>query len=307
MPALRAWKREAKLNVRKLADLNPEQMLLDMGWTGECASDAAPGAQHLVADLRRALLRHEFLLHYQPQVSCKSGRIVGVEALIRWQHPTRGLVAPGEFIPLLEESGLIVPVGEWVLRTACRQACAWRETGFGHPRVAVNLSGRQLETENLFAVVKAALDECGLEPAYLELELTESYLMRNPEEAIATLSRLKAIGVRVSVDDFGTGYSSLSYLKRFPIGTLKIDQSFVRDMTNDAGDAHLVNAIIAMGHSLNISVVAEGIETHEQLALLRGNGCDLGQGFYIGRPMPFDALLEWFAKDNRWKLEKSQP
>jgi len=299
VPALRAWKREAKLNVRKLADLNPEQMLLDMGWTGECASDAAPGAQHLVADLRRALLRHEFLLHYQPQVSCKSGRIVGVEALIRWQHPTRGLVAPGEFIPLLEESGLIAPVGEWVLRTACRQACAWRETGFGHPRVAVNLSGRQLETENLFAVVKAALDECGLEPAYLELELTESYLMRNPEEAIATLSRLKAIGVRVSVDDFGTGYSSLAYLKRFPLDIVKVDRSFIQNIAADADDAAITRAVISMAHSLKLDVIAEGVETEAQLGVLIANNCDAIQGYYFSRPVDADALAGMLREDRR--------
>ncbi len=279
--------------------MKSDQILLDADSIEDCASESASAAQRLEADLRCALLRNEFLLHYQPQVSCHSARIVGVEALIRWQHPTRGLVAPGEFIPMLEESGLIIPVGEWVLRTACKQTRAWQEAGLGRTGVAVNLSGRQLEMENLFAIVKAALDESGLEPAYLELELTESYLMRNPEGAIATLSRLKAIGVRISVDDFGTGYSSLAYLKRFPLDTVKVDRSFIQNIVMDSDDAAITRAVISMAHSLKLDVIAEGVETEAQLGLLIANNCDAIQGYYFSRPVDADTLATMLREDRR--------
>lgn len=287
------------MNVRNAINMKSDQIVLDADSIEGCASDAASNAQRLGADLRRALLHHEFLLHYQPQVSCNSGCIVGVEALIRWQHPSRGLVAPGEFIPMLEESGLIIPVGEWVLRTACRQTRAWHEAGFGQTRVAVNLSGRQLEMENLFTIVKAVLDESGLEPAYLELELTESYLMQNPLAAIATLSRLKAIGVRVSVDDFGTGYSSLAYLKRFPLDTVKVDRSFIQNIVADADDAAITRAVISMAHSLKLDVIAEGVETEAQLGVLIANNCDAIQGYYFSRPVGADTLAGMLREDKR--------
>ena len=287
------------MNVRNAVDMKSDQIPLDTDSIEVCAPDAASAAQRLEADLRRALLRNEFLLHYQPQVSCTSARIVGVEALIRWRHPSRGLVAPGEFIPMLEESGLIIPVGEWVLRAACRQTRAWHKAGLDQIRVAVNLSGRQLEMENLFAIVTAALDDSGLEPGYLEFELTESYLMRNPLAAIATLSRLKAIGVRVSVDDFGTGYSSLAYLKRFPLDTVKVDRSFIQNIVADADDAAITRAVISMAHSLKLDVVAEGVETEAQLGVLIANHCDSIQGYYFSRPVDADALATMLREDKR--------
>lgn len=287
------------MNVCDAVDMKPDQILPDANSIQERAPNATSSAQSLEAELRRALLRREFLLHYQPQLSCKSGRIVGVEALIRWQHPSRGLIPPGEFIPALEESGLIVPVGEWVLRAACQQARAWHEAGLGQPRVAVNVSGRQLEMENLYASVKAALDEGGLEPAHLELELTESYLMRNPEEAIATLTRLKEIGVRVSVDDFGTGYSSLAYLKQFPVDIVKVDRSFIRSIAVDADDAAITRAVISMAHSLKLDVIAEGVETEAQLGVLIANNCDAIQGYYFSRSVDADTLAGMLREDRR--------
>ena len=276
-----------------------DQVLLAEDSLQDCESEAASAAQRLEAELRRASPRNEFRLQYYPKASCKSGRIVGAEALIRWQHPSRGLVSPGEFIPMLEETGLIVPVGEWVLRTACKQARAWHEAGLGQPMVAVNLSGRQLQMKNLFTVVKGVLDESGLEPGYLELELTESHLMHDPEGAIAMLSRLKAIGVRISVDDFGTGYSSLAYLKRLPLDSLKVDRSFIQDITEDPNDASITRAVIAMAHSLKLDVVAEGVETEAQLGLLIANNCDAVQGYYFSRPVDADALAALLREDRR--------
>jgi len=267
------------------------------------------GADRLILerDLHIALDNGGFTMFYQPKVNLETGNLSGVEALIRMRKGEGQFVPPADFIPLAEDLGLIVPIGLWVLETACRDAKRFQELLGASLNIAVNISPRQFMNGNLVGSVRDVIGRTGLDPSLLELEITEGVLMDERNNVATALSELHALGVKIAIDDFGTGYSSLSYLKRFPIGTLKIDQSFVRDMTNDAGDAHLVNAIIAMGHSMNILVVAEGIETAEQLALLRGNGCDLGQGFYIGRPMPFDALLEWFAKDNRWKLEKAQP
>lgn len=287
------------MNVRHGVEMKADQIPFVDDLIADCGGEPAFTRQRLEANLRRALRRNEFVLHYQPKVSCKSGRIIGVEALIRWQHPRRGLVPPGDFIPLLEESGLIVPVGEWVLRTACRQTHAWHEAGLGRTGVAVNLSGRQLEMENLFTLVKAALDDSGLEPGYLEIELTESYLVQNPDKAIATLARLKAIGVRVSVDDFGTGYSSLAYLKRFPLDVLKVDRSFIQDIVADSDDAAITRAVIAMAHSLKLDVVAEGVETEAQLGLLIANNCDAIQGYYFSRPVDADALALMLREDRR--------
>ncbi len=243
----------------------------------------------LETNLRRALERDEFLLHYQPQVRLDSGEMFGLEALVRWNHPDLGLVAPGEFIPLAEETGLIVPIGAWVLRSACRQARAWRDTGWAGLRVAVNLSGRQLRQQNLVEVVRKALEETGLSPEGLELELTESSIMHTDELTRSTLWALHEMGIRLSIDDFGTGYSNLGYLKRFPIDSLKIDRSFVRDITIDPDDAAIATAIIAMAHNLKLDVVAEGVETNEQRTLLRERGCDAIQGFLIGRPAPAEA------------------
>ncbi len=237
-------------------------------------------------DLRNALEREEFVLHYQPQVDLGSGRVLGMEALIRWQHPTLGTVPPARFIQLAEELGLIVPIGVWVLRTACRQSVEWQRAGLGQVRVAVNLSPRQFYQQDLAASIQAVLDETGVEPHLLELELTESMMMNDVEHAVGILRNLKAIGVHLSIDDFGTGYSSLSYLKRFPIDLLKIDQSFVRDITIDPDDAAIVLSIISLAHSLRLKVIAEGVETEAQLAYLQRHGCDYMQGYYFSRPLP---------------------
>ena len=242
----------------------------------------------LETELRRALEREEFVLFYQPKVDMDSGKIVGVEALLRWQSPQRGLVAPGEFIPLLEDTGLILPVGEWVLRAACKQARAWQAAGIPDVHIAVNLSTLQFKQPDFAGLVLGILKENGLDPALgtIELELTESLLMNNAESAVETLLNLHAAGIQFSIDDFGTGYSSLSYLKRFPINSLKIDQSFVRDLSSDKEDEAIVAAIIALGHSLGLKVVAEGVETEAQHEQLRNKGCNEMQGFLFSRPVP---------------------
>ncbi|MBS1246191.1 MAG: hypothetical protein H6R47_390 [Proteobacteria bacterium] len=246
----------------------------------------------LETGLRHALERGEFLLHYQPQVDIATGEILGAEALIRWQHPDWGLVPPAEFIPLAEETGLILPIGEWVLNEACAQARRWHEAGHTDLRIAVNLSGRQLSQKNLVDIVAATLTRCAGARGMLELEITESLLMQDLERIAGTLEALVALGVTVSMDDFGTGYSSLSYLKRLPIDVLKIDQSFVRDITSDPDDAAIVKAIIAMAHSLGIKVIAEGVETAEQLAFLRQHRCDGMQGYYFSRPVPPEQFIK---------------
>jgi diguanylate cyclase (GGDEF)-like protein/PAS domain S-box-containing protein len=241
--------------------------------------------QSLEVDLRQALEKREFELHYQPKVNLQTGSITGVEALIRWHHPRRGLVSPAQFIPIAEACGVIVPIGRWVLREACRQARAWRDAGLPPLRIAVNVSARELREKDFVAAVLAALTETGVEPGCLELELTESFLMQDATVTGAVLQALKDLGVMLALDDFGTGYSSLSHLRRFPIDTLKIDQSFVRDLATDADDASIVNAVISMGESLNMRVVAEGVETRDQVAFLQQHGCPVGQGYYFGRPV----------------------
>jgi diguanylate cyclase (GGDEF)-like protein len=238
----------------------------------------------LLKALRRALEQREFVLHYQPQVELATGHIVGVEALLRWRCPERGLVSPEQFIPLAEESGLVVPLGEWVLRKACAQARIWRDTGYPPLRVAVNFSACQFRQKNLVDLVKAVLDENELPPEYLEVEITESTLMQDTATSLRTLQELRACGISISLDDFGTGYSSLSYLKRFPVDALKIDRSFVCDIPQDADDVAINSAIIAMAAKLNIRVIAEGVETLEQLDFLRSEGCALVQGYYLQRP-----------------------
>jgi len=246
----------------------------------------------LESALRLAVPRGELMLHYQPQVDLASGALIGFEALVRWRHPVLGLLGPGEFIGIAEESGLIVQVGGWVLREACRQLAEWRRhSGAADLFIAVNLSARQFGDGDLLRRVGAALTDAGLEARHLELELTESMLMQDPEAAVETLARLRDRGVRLSIDDFGTGYSSLGYLKRFPLHKLKIDRSFVRDITEDGDDAAIATAIIAMAHRLKLSVIAEGVETEGQVDYLREHGCDEGQGFLFGRPLPADACL----------------
>ncbi len=239
----------------------------------------------LESTMRRALEREEFYLVYQPQMELSSSRIVGIEALIRWRHPDLGVVPPDHFIPIAEETGLIVPLGEWVLATACRQAVRWQQDGHTPLRMAVNVSARQFRQKNLGLRIEKILDETGFDPTLLELELTESAVMENPEEAILTLRQLKKMGITLSIDDFGTGYSSLSHLKHFPLDRLKIDRSFVRHVTRDQSDATIAEAIIALAHSMKLSVVAEGIEHGEQLEFMAKRQCDSMQGFYLSRPV----------------------
>ncbi|MDB5774824.1 MAG: signal transduction protein containing a rane domain, an and a domain protein [Herbaspirillum sp.] len=240
------------------------------------------------SDLRAALERSEFLLHYQPKVDVESGQVTGMEALIRWHHPEFGMVLPGRFIGLAEETGLIVPIGTWVIRSACAQNKAWQDAGLPAMRISVNLSARQFAQNDLVQSIAGILRETGLEAHCLEIELTESLVMTDVDHAIAVLQQLKLLGVKLSIDDFGTGYSSLAYLKRFPIDVLKIDQSFVRDITVDLDDAAITVSIISLGHNLKLMVIAEGVETQEQLAYLRHHGCDEVQGYLFSRPLPAD-------------------
>ena len=243
-------------------------------------------------ELHDALKRGELLLHYQPQVALHNGHIIGVEALLRWQNPNRGLVSPAKFIPIAEESGLIVPIGEWVLRTACTQNQVWQADGLPPLKMAVNMSARQFKQQNLVEMVTQVLKATRLEPNYLELELTESLIMENVQQAITILQQFHDMGISLSVDDFGTGYSSLSYLQRFPIHALKIDQSFVRDLVFNSDDAEITKAIISLAHNLQLSVIAEGVETQEQFDYLKANGCDEIQGYYFSRPLPGDTLTK---------------
>ncbi|AVR96132.1 putative bifunctional diguanylate cyclase/phosphodiesterase [Pseudoduganella armeniaca] len=249
----------------------------------------------LEVGLRRALQHNELYLQYQPQIDVKSAQIVGVEALVRWRHPEHGIIPPNDFIPLAEETGLIVPIGEWVLRTACLQARAWQQESRRAVRVAVNLSARQFKDENLAQTVLAVLHETGLDPRLLELELTEGTLMDDARATLTTLEQLRAIGIWLSIDDFGTGYSSMNYLKRFDVRALKIDKSFICGLPQDSENAAITRAIIAMAHGLKMAVVAEGVETGEQLALLEQYGCDMAQGYLLGRPQSIDAIARMLA------------
>ena len=248
----------------------------------------------LETNLRRAIKNEEFLVHYQPRVAVDSLAITGVEALVRWQHPQLGLVPPAEFIPLAEDTGLIVPIGEWVLRTACAQGRSWRDQGFAPIQIAVNMCARQFHDQDLSETVIRILDETGFPSANLELELTESSVMQDPDFAAGVLSRLKSMGIKISIDDFGTGFSSLASLKRLPIDALKIDRSFVRDATSDTDDAALVMAIITLAHNLRLKVIAEGVETEDQLKFLQLLRCDEIQGFLFSKPLPADALASLF-------------
>ncbi|HXM34636.1 MAG TPA: EAL domain-containing protein [Pyrinomonadaceae bacterium] len=246
--------------------------------------------------LRRAIENNEFVLYYQPQIDFGSGKIVGAEALIRWQHPDLGLLPPLEFIPLAEDTGLIVAIGEWVMRQACAQAESWRKSGLADFGIAVNVSARQFQQKAFFESVVQVLHETGLSSECLELELTETSIMENNESAVALLADLRKLGVKIAIDDFGTGYSSLSYLKRLPIDILKLDRSFVNGATSDPDDAALVMAIITLAHNLRLKVIAEGVETEEHLRFLRLLRCDGGQGYLFGKPMPAD-LFRSFVDD----------
>jgi EAL domain-containing protein (putative c-di-GMP-specific phosphodiesterase class I) len=255
------------------------------------------------SELRRALELGELELHYQPKVDIATNRVRSAEALVRWRHPTQGLVPPNTFIPLAEETGLIVPLGEWVLRRSCMQVRSWLDSGMSPLRIAVNLSAKQFRHADLVAVVKSALDDAGLEPGYIELELTESAVMHDPEQSAATLTALSSMGVHISIDDFGTGYSSLSYLRRFPLDKLKIDRSFIRDLMSDPDDVSIVKAIISLAHSLRLRVVAEGVETVEQLDFLREVGCDQYQGFYCSPAVPAE---DFAALVTRLRAERTE-
>lgn len=245
---------------------------------------------NLESNLRKALERGELLLHYQPQYDLENEKIIGLESLARWNHPARGLIQPSEFIPMAEETGLIVPIGKWALHTACAQNKAWQNAGLAPVRVAVNLSARQFFQTDLPAYVAEVLKETGLESEWLELEITESVIMQNLETTIDQLIRLMSLGVKISIDDFGTGYSSLNYLKKFPIHSLKIDRSFVKDIEEDSDNAAIVSAVIAMAHNLKLEVVAEGVETEAQLAFLRLHRCNKIQGYLFSRPLPADEI-----------------
>jgi diguanylate cyclase (GGDEF)-like protein len=250
----------------------------------------------LEVGLRKALKNEELYLLYQPQIDVRSGEIVGVEALVRWRHPERGIISPTEFIPLAEETGLIVPIGEWVLRTACQQARMWQRQTQRSVRMAVNLSAKQFKDENLTQIVISALHDTGLDPKLLELELTEGTLMDDAKATMVTLEQLRGIGVYLSIDDFGTGYSSMNYLKRFDVRALKIDKSFISGLPQDSENAAITRAIIAMAHGLKMVVVAEGVETDEQLVLLEQYGCDMVQGFYLGHPSPHESITLMLQK-----------
>jgi EAL domain-containing protein (putative c-di-GMP-specific phosphodiesterase class I) len=248
--------------------------------------------QSIEESLRRALERQEFALHYQPKINLKTGEITGAEALLRWTHPIRGPVSPAQFIPVAEDCGLILPIGNWVLREACKQARAWVDSGLTVATMAVNISAMQFRDENFLEGVFAILEDTGMDPRSLELELTESVLMKHAESTESILKTLRAKGVQFAVDDFGTGYSSLSYLRKFPIDALKIDQSFVRQITTAPGETNIVTAVISMGRSLKLRVVAEGVETQEELAFLQAHKCDEAQGYYFSPPV----LPQQFAK-----------
>ncbi|MBC7859308.1 MAG: bifunctional diguanylate cyclase/phosphodiesterase, partial [Burkholderiaceae bacterium] len=256
----------------------------------ECMDRAVREKLAIHNQLRGAIARNEFVVHYQPQVELKSGAMVGAEALLRWDNKVLGKVPPDLFIPLAEEYGLITAIGEWVLGTVCAQIRRWQDAGLGDIKVAVNLSGRQFAQDRTVQFVETTLREHGIPPACLGIEITEGAVMGDPQKAVLALQRLKDIGVGISLDDFGTGYSSLSYLKRFPIDVLKIDKSFVDDVTSSISDAAIALSVISLAHNLNMKVLAEGVETREQLAFLTEHGCDEMQGWYFSRALPADAF-----------------
>jgi diguanylate cyclase (GGDEF)-like protein/PAS domain S-box-containing protein len=264
----------------------------------QAMNDAAQERLLLENDLRHAVQRAEFLVHFQPMLNVKTGAILGLEALVRWRHPVRGLVPPSEFIPAAEETGLIGPIGEWVLTRACTQVRAWHNAGYPQLHVSVNCSAQQFQREGFVETVRRILRETGLPPRCLELEITESVIIQHSQEVMGRFEALEDMGVRISIDDFGTGYSSLSYLKRIAVSQLKIDQSFVRDIHSDPDDAAIVSAIIAIAHSLGLEVVAEGVETAEQLSFLRSLGCDAAQGYYFSKPLPPEEFAQLLADWN---------
>jgi predicted signal transduction protein with EAL and GGDEF domain len=261
----------------------------------------AQGTERLMLEsgLRRALERNELELHYQPKMDLRTQRIVGVEALMRWRHPVLGMVSPAQFIPIAEETGLIVPMGLWALRTACAEARDWQSRGLPPVQMSVNLSVRQFASDSLIEDIATTLHDTGLNPELLELEITESVMMKNPENTALLLQQIRKLGVGLAIDDFGTGYSSLSYLKRFPLTTVKIDRSFVNDLSQDTDSQALADGIVTLAHGLRMKVVAEGVETAEQLAYLRAHGCDEIQGYWLCKPMPAEDVCAFMARHLR--------
>ncbi|MCW8907967.1 MAG: EAL domain-containing protein, partial [Sedimenticola sp.] len=259
-------------------------------------TDAALERLQLENLLRKALVQGEFEIYYQPQYQLDSGVLVGAEALLRWRSSELGMIPPDRFIPLAESTGLILPIGEWVLREACRQVAEWQEAGLALPRIGVNVSGQQVQHGNIVRTVKDTLQMTGLSPSLLELEITESFIMQQAEEAIQTLQSLRGIGVALAIDDFGTGYSSLSYLKLLPINKLKVDRSFVKDIPRDSNSEAIVRAVIVLARSLQLKVIAEGVESLEQQRFLQAEGCEEVQGFYYSMPLPADEFTDLLRK-----------
>ena len=264
----------------------------NIGFYIEAMNQRAREQQSIESGIRQALQRNEFVLHYQPKIALDSGQVIGAEALVRWQKPGHGWVYPSDFIPVAEDSGLIVPLSKWVLAEACRQTRAWQAAGLPPILMSVNTSPIDFRQRHFVEDIEKILEQTGLDPHLLELEITEGVLMQNVETTMTALNRLRALGIRLAIDDFGTGYSSLSYLRRFPIDVLKIDQSFIRGLSTDSNDAALVVAIISLGRSLNLKVIAEGIETAQQLAFLKARHCEEGQGYYFSKALPPDAFAQ---------------
>jgi EAL domain-containing protein (putative c-di-GMP-specific phosphodiesterase class I)/DNA-binding NarL/FixJ family response regulator len=289
--ASRVSKRQTITQPLTVALHQAEARLKDLANDSTKVCVLSPEKLALEALLRHALAQGEFQVYYQPQVNIATGQVIGAEALVRWQNPDRGIISPAEFIPLAEETGLIIQIGEWVLLSACAQAASWLAAGFSPFTISVNLSARQLSDPELKARIVQILETTGLEPANLELEMTESALVENATVAGATLNELKALGIRIAIDDFGTGYATLGYLKQFAFDSLKIDRIFVRNASEDAQNAAITTAVILLGHSLNMTVIAEGVETEAELAFLKQHQCDIMQGYLFSRPEPA-AIIE---------------
>ena len=297
--ASRVSKRQTITQPLTVALHQAEARLKDLANDSTKVCVLSPEKLALEALLRRALAQGEFQVYYQPQVNIATGQVIGAEALVRWQNPDRGIISPAEFIPLAEETGLIIQIGEWVLLSACAQAASWLAAGFSPFTISVNLSARQLSDPELKARIVQILETTGLEPANLELEMTESALVENATVAGATLNELKALGIRIAIDDFGTGYATLGYLKQFAFDSLKIDRIFVRNANEDAQNAAITTAVILLGHSLNMTVIAEGVETEAELAFLKQHQCDIMQGYLFSRPEPAAIIESMLVADQR--------